>query len=182
VHPIPDVDVEAELSYALLHAVAAKAKAQCKIEPRLGDARGIDAQLTSWGPFPFGAKQEVDLKIQLKATKQQTSETDSHISYSLSKVAQYDQLREVRYTVPRILVVLFLPEASDSWISISPESLMLKRAAYWVSLVGAPSVSTASTTVYLPKSQLLTPESLQQLLTEVAFARIPEYKLPEVVT
>jgi len=176
---IEDTDVEAELSYALLHAVAAKARATCVCAERLSDARGIDATLTSWGPFGAGDRQEVDLKIQLKATTKPPADLGTHFSYSISKVAQYDQLRAVNvYSVPRILVVLFLPPSSAEWLSATAEELLLRRAAYWVSLSGAPPVATKSATVYLPKTQLLTPHSLQALMSELASGNYPSYDIP----
>ena len=52
---IEDNDIEAELSYAFLHAVASQSQAICSVAPRLSDNRGIDAHLTSWGPFASGA-------------------------------------------------------------------------------------------------------------------------------
>ncbi|CAK0768443.1 hypothetical protein CCP3SC1AL1_4480001 [Gammaproteobacteria bacterium] len=42
-------DIESELSYAYLHAVAAKAGVGCKIGSRHDDNAGIDAVLTGWG-------------------------------------------------------------------------------------------------------------------------------------
>lgn len=173
---VGDTDVEAELSYAFLHAVASQAKAACNVAGRLPDNRGIDAQLTSWGPFPPGSKREVDLKVQLKATIAVPADHGSHFSYSLQKVSQYDDLRAAAYAVPRILVVLFLPQDRVSWLDVTEQSLALKRSAYWVSLVGAPSVNTKSVTVHIPKANLLTPTSLQNLLGELSQGNTPTYK------
>lgn len=173
---IGDSDVEAELSYAFLHAVASQSQAVCEVATRLSDSRGIDAKLTSWGPFSAGAKIEVDLKVQLKATIASPTDLGTHLSYSLKKVAQYDDLRaEGAYAVPRILVVLFLPRDKQSWLDVTEDSLALRRSAYWVSLVGAAAVTTASATIHIPKANLLTPGALRELFINLSEGRIPTY-------
>lgn len=172
--PVAETDVEAELSYAFLHAVSSRAGAECTVKNRLSDNRGIDAQLTSWGPFT-GEKREVDLKVQLKATIAQPADFGTHYSYSIKKIAQYDDLRANAYAVPRILVVLFLPKEELEWIDVSHDLLTVKRSAYWVSLAGAPEVNTASVTVHIPKNNLLTPASLRKLFDDLSHGSIPSY-------
>ena len=54
VRPLSANNIEAELSYAYLHAVASKAGVGCKLGSRHDDNAGIDAELTGWGPFPNG--------------------------------------------------------------------------------------------------------------------------------
>lgn len=178
-YEVSDTDVEAELSYAFLHAVAAQAKATCTVSNRLSDNRGIDAQLTCWG-LNGGGKTEVDLKVQLKATVALPTDLGSHFSYSIKKVQQYNDLRASAYAIPRILVVLFLPKDISSWMHVSHDALALRRSAYWVSLVGAPATSSSSVTVYLPKANLLTPESLRALFEDLSVGQIPQYQPPGV--
>jgi hypothetical protein len=177
---IEDTDIEAELSYAFLHAVASQSQATCAVAQRLSDNRGIDAVLTSWGPFAEGAKIEVDLKVQLKATIAQPTDLGSHFSYSLKKVSQYDDLRAMAYSAPRILVVLFLPRDKQTWLSVTEQSLALKRAAYWVSLAGAAEVATASPTIHIPKQNLLTPETLRKLFSDLSIGKFPTYVPKEI--
>ena len=62
-------NIESELSYAYLHAVASKAGMACSQGSRHEDNNGIDASLTAWGPFADGGYlTEVNIKVQLKAT------------------------------------------------------------------------------------------------------------------
>lgn len=179
VSPIAKTDIEAELSYAVLHAIASRAGAECQCSSRLSDNRGIDAHLTFWPSQPQ-ARKEVDLKVQLKATIKSPADNGTHFSYSLEN-DHYDILREDAYTVPRILVVMFLPKANSDWLQISHSQLILQRSAYWVSLRGAKDpVTTGHTTVYLPKSQLLTPESLDSLFGNLSLNKIPAYVPPGV--
>ncbi|MFZ6643450.1 DUF4365 domain-containing protein [Undibacterium sp. TC4M20W] len=174
---LSDNDIEAELSYAYLHAVASIAGADCKSMSRLSDNRGLDAQLTAWGPFPGGGDRlEVDLKIQLKATVSAPNDIGSHFSYHLKDIKRYNDLRQKAYSVPRVLVVLYLPKKKTDWLLASENDLSLKKCAYWVSLVGAKESSNKSgITVYLPKEQILTPETLSSLFTSLSHGICPEY-------
>lgn len=176
VRPLSSNDIESELSYAYLHAVASKAGVGCKIGTRHDDNAGIDAELTGWGPFN-GYRQEIDIKVQLKATVKPPQEHEGKfLSYCLNGISRYDDLRNETVSTPRILVVLFLPANSDEWLTLDDESLVLRKCSYWVSLRGASqSSNTSSQTVYLPKSQRFDPDGLLALMEELSHNRIPKY-------
>jgi hypothetical protein len=177
--PLSPNDIEAELSYAYLHAVASKAGVGCKLGSRLDDNAGIDAELTGWGPFPNGGyREEIDIKVQLKATvKTPVDYEGKYWSYSLSGISRYNDLRSEAISTPRILVVLFLPSNNADWLTLSNNELILRKCAYWVSLRGAKaSTNTTAQTVYLPKSQRFDSEGLQDLMAQLSHNRIPEYE------
>ena len=52
--PLSPQNIESELSYAYLHAIAAHSGFGCKIGTRHDDNAGVDAILTGWGPFENG--------------------------------------------------------------------------------------------------------------------------------
>ena len=52
--PLSSQNIESELSYAYLHAVASHAGASCSVGSRHEDNTGVDARLVGWGPFPNG--------------------------------------------------------------------------------------------------------------------------------
>lgn len=176
--PLSPNNIEAELSYAYLHAVAAKAGVGCKVGSRHDDNAGIDAELTGWGPFPGGGYlEEVDLKIQLKATVKAPAIAGEHWSYSLQGIQRYDDLRNEAFGTPRILVVLFLPDDPNQWLHHTEDALTLRRCAYWVSLRGAePSNNQTAQTVYLPKAQRFDPDGLQALMARLSRNEIPRYR------
>jgi hypothetical protein len=168
--PMTPQDIEAELSYAYLHAVAAHAGIACMAAGRAHDNAGIDATLHLVHDFGPGAVlTEISLHIQLKATTKPSSSSKKGWSYFLSNVDEYDRLRANSALPPRFLAILFLPEDRTSWLKATEKQLVAQRAAYWVSLLGAPaSANTSGQTVYLPKSQLLSPEGLMKLFERVA--------------
>lgn len=175
--PLTSQNVESELSYAYIHAVAASASMGCEVAGRHDDGAGIDAKITAWGPFSGGVLQEVDLKVQLKATVKPPAIVGSCLSYSLAGITRYDDLRSADVATPRILVVLFLPANSEDWLSHSHDALLLRNCAYWVSLRGAdPSSNATSQTVYLPQMQKFDPVGLSALMTSLSRFELPTYK------
>lgn len=174
-------NIESELSYAYLHAVASRAGMACTPGGRHEDNNGVDAQITAWGPFAGGGYlTEVTMKIQLKATIAEPTGSAEHWSYSLRGIERYDDLRSNALAVPRFLVVLFLPSASTEWLEHSVDKLVLKKCAYWVSLRNAPeTTNSTATTVYLPKVQIFGPRQLTTLATGLSHPGTHiDYELP----
>lgn len=176
--PLSLANVESELSYAYLHAVASHAQCGCKVTSRHEDNTGVDAQLVGWGPFEGGGyRTEVDIKVQLKATVSEPTVIDDCFSYSFRGISQYNDLRSEAVATPRILVVLFLPKEHQDWISHSGDSLSLYRCAYWVSLRGAPeSDNSSAQTIYIPRKQKFDGAGLASLMTRLSRNEIPKYQ------
>jgi hypothetical protein len=168
--PLSLNDIESELSYSYLHAVVSKAGASCKITNRHEDNRGIDAQITAWSPFANGGYlEEIDIKIQLKATTSELKIKDGCITYFLDETKRYDDLRMPNLSIPRFLVVMFLPKNEVDWLKISTDELVMKKCAYWVSLRNAPeSTNTSGQTVYIPETQIFNPESLMDICSKLS--------------
>lgn len=176
--PLSPENIESELSYAYIHAVAAHAGVACKVAGRHDDNAGVDAELTAWGPFPSGGyRQEVDVKVQLKATVRVPAVVGDSLSYSLAGIARYNDLRVETVSTPRILVVLFLPTEQGEWLAHTDDALSLRKCAYWVSLRGAPpSENQTAQTIYLPRSQRFDPSGLKTLVDQISQQNIPAYE------
>jgi hypothetical protein len=178
--PLTKNDIESELSYAYLHAIASRVGAGCKVGNRHDDNHGVDASLTAWGPFQNGGYiQEVDLKIQLKATISQPVDNGTHLSYFLSGLNRYNDLRSDALAIHRILIVMFLPPDAKEWLSITENELILKKCAYWVSLRGAAaSANGTGETIYLPKVQIFNPDSLLDICARLSRRETINYQMP----
>lgn len=176
-NPISDLNIESELSYAYLHAVASHAGASCSWSNRHEDNAGVDAKITAWGPFPSGGyRQEIDLKVQLKATIGEPVDKKGCFSYSFSGIKQYDDLRSDTVATPRILVVLFLPKSKNAWLTHTEDTLSLSKCAYWVSLLDAPaSTNGSSQTIYLPKTQKFDVANLADICDQIASGKKLKY-------
>lgn len=176
---LTDPHIEAELSYAYLHAVAARGGFACEHALRHLDDAGVDAVVREDGRrlADDSVLTSFDLHVQLKATFQKPTESDGRFSYSLT-VPRFDKLRNPRVNSPRILVVLYLPEDAVEWLAHTEDALVAKRCAYWVSLRNAgESANPKHQTVYVPRAQVLSVASLTNLMTrfsrreEVDYAR-----------
>lgn len=154
---------ESEISYAYLHAVASAAGVACQECTRTIDDLGIDVKLQVNAKLVKSDSYYDDfaLDVQLKATIAKTAFRNGYVSYPFSGIKKYDKLSVNNPSTPKILVVLFLPPNENDWVEVTSERLMIKKAAYWVSLRGAPkSENSTSQTVYLPETQPFTPQGL----------------------
>jgi len=171
-------NIESELSYAYLHAVCGKVGISCKPGDRHDDGAGVDAEIVYRGKLDHPFITDIQLNIQLKATRTQPVVTEKGFSYFLQGIERYDKLRTNDSSIYKILIVLFLPENEDDWLNCSEEELVMKKAAYWVNLYGAPAVNTTSgTTIYIPTSNILTPEALIHLVNLAVNKNIPKYTI-----
>lgn len=164
---LTEQNIEAELSYAYLHAVATRGGFSCTYTNRHMDDVGVDAVIHEDGRLlaEDSLHASFALHVQLKATRVLPVERNGKFSFSLP-IHQYDRLRETRLAAARILVVMYLPTDPEAWLSHSEESLVSKKCAYWASLRGArPSENQGHQTVYLPRSQMLSVSSLVEIMT-----------------
>ncbi len=172
---LTDQNIESELSYAYLHAVASRAGIICESTGRHTDEAGVDAVLRVKGRLALNSiLTQFSVDVQLKATKQVPIEQNGKYSYSL-KVKNYNELRSTNTGAPQLLVVLYLPEDPNTWPNHSEECLVTRRCAYWVSLRGAAETVRDSKTVYVPKSNLLSVESVRTLMTRFSKQEVLDY-------
>jgi hypothetical protein len=112
------------------------------------------------------------VELQLKCTAAQTP-VDDTFSYSI-KLKNYDDLRDTNLLVPRILVVVLVPDDPDQWIGHSEAELALRRCGYWVSLRGLPpSENETGQGVRIPRAQKFTVESLQAIMQRIGQGDLP---------
>lgn len=156
-------DIKEELSLAYIHAVASKAG--FSVEPVHKDRDSIDLHVCARGHLTQDASWSPMLGIQAKAhVLEPLPETE--FSFDLP-VKNYRDLSQ-RCLVPRILVVLILPEDPDNWFHCSDDGLILRRCAYWRCLRGAPPVeNTGTKRVRISRANAFTPEALRNLLEMV---------------
>jgi hypothetical protein len=121
-------DREEALSRAYVGAVAAAAGYVTAVMDF--DRDGVDVQIRAAGHM------RPTLDIQLKATINLGEPTDGEFRFPLKR-RNYDLLRE-QTMIPRILVVLGLPRNHEDWLTITTGELIMRRCAYWSSLIELP--------------------------------------------
>jgi hypothetical protein len=159
-------NIEAELSYAYLHAVASRAGIICERSGPPTDDAGVDAVLRIKGRLAEDSRlTSFTVDVQLKATAAQPAVQGGCYAFPL-KMKNYDELRSTRTSAAQLLVVLYLPADAREWLSHSQEGLVTRRCAYWLSLRGAgASENETSQTVYIPSANCLSIENLRALMT-----------------
>lgn len=72
--------------------------------------------------------------------------------------------------VPRLLVVLVLPEISGDWVSQGHKRLTIRYAAYYLSLCGMPERKDVKykVTVAIPRKNLLSVNNLRRLMAQAS--------------
>ncbi|MGH9967099.1 MAG: DUF4365 domain-containing protein [Pyrinomonadaceae bacterium] len=111
------------------------------------------------------------IELQLKCTHVDDGDTEN-LGYDL-KIKNYDDLR-VDTIVPRILVVVLVPEDVNSWLRLTPDEMCLRRCAYWHSLFGFPETSNTDTVrVHLARTASFSPESLRRMMERVNLGEQP---------
>ena len=142
---------------SLVYVKALAARVGFATSERSPDRDSIDLSLHDDGP------RCPTLDLQLKATASLDAPRNGWFSFSLS-IKNYNDLRCEAQT-PRLLVVLELPQEESRWMMVTPEELILRRRAYWLSLQGLEGVSNKATvTVPIPVDNVLNVEALQTLM------------------
>jgi hypothetical protein len=130
----------------------------------------VDDDSVDWGIAAKGGTGRVRaprLELQLKSTSRDVQDNNS-IRYPL-KLKNYDDLRMDNFAIPRILVVVLIPEKTEDWLTQSDEKLCMRYCGYWASLVGMPETSnTTNVTVTLPKSNQFTVAALQSIMERIS--------------
>lgn len=160
-----DINIQKEeFSYAYIYAVVSAAGYSCQISSRPMDIGGIDVIIS-------GEEQEYSLypprlEIQVKSTSTDIID-DKFVRYPL-KLKNYNELRKPKTLVPKILVVVLIPNELSEWVRQSETELCVRRCGYWLSLKGQPETrNTESVTVYLPRTQLFSVDSLKNIMQQI---------------
>lgn len=156
-------DIESALSAAYVQAIAAEA-GYTSGKPPEPDRDSVDIQIAA------GGHMRPKLDIQLKASIRLAGDGNK-FAYPL-KIKNYNDLRAPTQT-PRLLVVLDLPKRRDQWLTVTVKQLIVRRAAYWVSLFGMPeSKNETSVTVPIPVSNIFDVGALKALMEQSRSGRI----------
>ena len=111
------------------------------------------------------------LRIQLKCTYAHNP-INGVLRFPLS-VKNYNELRPMKLVIPRILVVVHVPNPpKTNWLQHNLDHLLLRYEAFWISLKGAPETKNEeSITVSLENK--FTTESLVSLMDGIANGNTP---------
>ncbi len=156
-HLLTGPDREEALSRAYVQAVAAGAG--YVVATMDFDRDGIDVEIKAGGAM------RPSIGLQLKATINLGEPAAGVFRFPLRR-RNYDLLR-LPTQAPRLLVVLDLPRDETQWLTVTAESLILRRSAFWASLTGAPETDNEATvTVSIHSDHRLDTDSLRALMDQ----------------
>ena len=160
---------KAQFSLAYAHAIATVAG--FKLYSYTVDDESVDVGLAQTGGN--GTVRSPRLEVQLKCTEQELLKQDG-VHFPLKR-KNYDDLRDTNLMVPKILVVMLVPQDLSQWLTEVPErQVCLHRHAWWMSLRGADErVGVDKLTVVLPRAQTFKPEALKAIMQQVATGGSP---------
>lgn len=128
------------------------------------DDDSVDIGIAASGDV--GTVRSPKLDMQLKCTSREIVGAAS-VAFPL-KLKNYDDLRDENVMVPRILVVMIVPDALGDWLAHTEEELLVRHCAYWLSLRGlGASNNEGNVTVHLPRINVFTVETIGQIMARL---------------
>jgi Domain of unknown function (DUF4365) len=157
-----------QFSNAYLRAVAAAAGFQIsKPEP--------DIDKTDWviaAPGPKRTIRSPMVGVQLKCTSREVLRAD-RLAFSID-LETYDNLRDPSHMVPKILVVVVVPDDARNWLVHSEQNLVLHHCGYWFSLRDMPpSDNETGETIHIPRGQQFTVDALTGMMERLGAGGLP---------
>lgn len=157
-----------QFSRAYVQAVAACAGFAWSV-PSVDDD-SVDMTLHQTGARGTIRSPKVDLQLKCKAMASPAEETFSHSI----KLKNYDDLRDETVLVPRILVVVLVPDDPADWLAHSEAELAVRRCGYWSSLRGLPASPNATgQTVRMSRLRTFTVEALRAMMARIGNRQLP---------
>jgi hypothetical protein len=134
------------------------------------DTTGVDFSITS--PGTSGTIRFPMIEAQVKTWRSPRG-SDEAWHYSMS-VPRFNNLAGTDFAVPRFLFLILVPSDVDKYAEVDTTALRLFHCGYWVSLATSNPIAPSfrqSTTVRVPKRNVLTVAALRNLVTPVPLQR-----------
>jgi hypothetical protein len=106
------------------------------------------------------------IDIQIKATTNIVPK-EGYLIFNL-EAKNYNALVKTNIGTPRMLIVYSMPKDRSLWLTATPESVTLRKCAWWCSLKGqSPTPNSYRKCIRIPSDNLLTAEELCNLISRV---------------
>lgn len=154
-----------EFSYAFIGTLVTAAGYTLQTTTRGIDNVGIDITVTA--PGEIGRTLSPKFDAQVKCTTDSSFIKSTQINYPLV-VNNYKRLIHPQPSTPQLLIIVFVPKEPSDWLEATEEKMIIQKSAYWMSLKGkADTENTEKVTVKIPRQNLLTPQSLQEIMQRI---------------
>lgn len=155
--------------FSIGYITAIAAASGCDIQRSRTDDDSIDVYLSSRQP----GRPRIDFQVKATTTIADTRSGAMSFPFRL-KSKNYNDLRlmEADFMVPRLLIVLLMPERTVDWIEHGDRHALLRHNSYYLNLAGLPALSGNTHTVQVPWANGFTVESLRSLMNFVAVNKV----------
>lgn len=158
----PNIQKE-QFSIAYLRTVAAAAGISA-YPPEVDDS-SIDWVLK--GYRDDGERYVPQLELQLKCTANDSYLTRRSIAFDLKK-KNYNDLCDTGVIIPRILVMVVVPDDNLHWLSQNEDESILKYCGYWHSLKGESPTTQTQKRAHLNRTNVFNKDNLLALMKRIA--------------
>jgi hypothetical protein len=163
---LPVSAMKEEISVAYVHMLASACGLTAGQWTQDYDCKDVTlSSSVDYYPHQYGPK----IDIQLKCSGQESIERKDTIAWSLDSPA-YDKMSRRNRSTPALFCVLVVPPEVGHWLRADEEGLLARSHMYWKWGHELPprKKNQESQTVHLPKSNVLTPPSLLELMEEAS--------------
>ena len=166
-----------QLSRAYITAVAAHARYNVKFNA--GFDYGVDGTIEAVTEFADvrGVRSLIEegslLRFQLKATIGCRGDA-AYVRYDCDARAYNRMVRQNQAVgVRTILLVYCMPSDETQWLSVTDDTLMLRRACYWYYPASVQTNQRRSQVISIPRSQLFTAAALSDIMDRIQAKQNP---------
>lgn len=169
--------IKEQFSYSYVKMIASLTGLEVIVTDRPSDASGIDIIIRA--PDRINGIFSPTIDAQVKCTSRDVVKKKC-IKYPL-EVKNYKRLIGLAQS-PQILIIVLFPNDINECLKITSDSTLLNRCGYWISLQGKEDVNNKNTiTIDIPKTNILTPEILKNIIEEHADRLKKLYSLEELL-
>lgn len=163
---MPESAMKEELSKAYIHMLASATGITVGLWSQDYDCRDVTlSSSVDYSPDMYGPK----IDVQLKCTGQASATQKNTIAWSL-EAPSYDKMSRLNRSSPALFCVLVTPPLVGHWLHTDTAGLLARSHMYWHwgHTLPAQKPGQATQTVSIPKSNLLTPARLLDLMEEAS--------------
>ncbi|MGE0144331.1 MAG: DUF4365 domain-containing protein [Planctomycetota bacterium] len=156
-------------SLAYVRAVAAAAGFRLQDGPQPDDD-SVDLTIAARGATGTVASPKLDVQLKCKLW---TPDDGREVAYDL-KLKNYEDLRLAHVQVPRILILVAVPEEVADWIEQDDVRLLMRHCGWWASLRDLPeSPNTEKVRVKIPRVNRFDVRGLTDIMQRLAKGELP---------
>lgn len=155
-----------QFSLGYIHMLCSAAGLDFDPKGRALDNQGVDITITA--PGKVNGVSNVRLDVQVKCTSSSIVDNGDSVKFDLES-KNYNRLIATDTYDRQVLIVVHVPDEMTDWVQVKDDKTVSRYCAYWLDLRGRkPTKNKSSIRIKISKDNLLTPESLQQLIEESA--------------